>query len=84
MTPDCVPLVYGSTTAPDGASYGLLGLQTSQVTYSSLGTAGTPDARLQIKVAGVPVVTWIPFISGSYTLPPITATMPAQSLGATN
>jgi Flp pilus assembly protein TadG len=77
-------LVYGSTTAPDGAAYGLLGLQTSQVTYSSLGTAGTPDARLQIKVAGVPVVTWIPFISGSYTLPPITATMPAQSLGATN
>lgn len=77
-------LVFNSTTAPEGATYGLLGLKTSQVTYSSQGASGTPDARLQIKVAGVPVVTWIPFISGSYTLPSITATMPAQSLGAQN
>jgi hypothetical protein len=61
-----------------------MGLLTSQVTYQTLGTAGTPDYRIQVKVSGVPALTWIPYISGTYTLAPIIATMPAQSLGATN
>jgi len=77
-------LVYNSTTAPDNSPPGYLGLQTSQVSYQTLGTAGDPDYRLQVKVTGVPVLTWIPYISARYTLAPIVATMPAQSLGATN
>ena len=77
-------LVYNSTTAPNGGGAGFLGLQTSNVTYQSVGTAGTSNYLLQVKVSGIPATTWIPFISGTYTLPPITATMPAQSLGATN
>ena len=77
-------LVYNSTTAPNGGGAGFLGLQTSNVTYQTLGTSGTPDYMLQVKVSGVPAVTWIPYISKTYTLAPITAAMPAQSLGATN
>jgi Flp pilus assembly protein TadG len=77
-------LVYNSTTAPGGGGAGFLGLQTSNVTYQTLGTSGAPDYMLQVKVSGVSAVTWIPFISGSYTLAPITAALPAQSLGATN
>lgn len=77
-------LVYNSTTAPGGGAAGYMGLQTTQVSYQTLGTLGQPDYRLQVKVTGVPVLTWIPFIARSYTLAPITATAPAQSLGATN
>ena len=75
-------LVYNSTTAGSGA--GFLGLQTSEVTYNALGNVGDPDYRLQVVVSGVPMLTWIPYIAGSYNAPPITVTMPAQSLGATN
>ena len=77
-------LVYNSTTAPNGGGAGLLGLLTTQVTYQTLGTAGRPDYRLQVKVSGVPALVFTPFIAGSYSLAPITATMPAQSLGSVN
>lgn len=77
-------LVYNNTTAPSGGGPGYLGLLPSQVSCSLLGTQGYPDYRLQVKVTGVPVLTWIPFVSGQYTLPSIAATMPAESLGATN
>ena len=79
-------LCYNSTTAPSGGptTPGYLGLLPSQVRYQALGKAGTPDYRLQVVVSGVPMLTWIPYISGRYTAAPITATMPAQSLGATN
>ena len=77
-------LVYNSTTAPGGGGAGYMGLLTSEVSYQTLGTAGDSDYRLQVKVSGVPVLTWIPFISGSYTLAPVMATMPAESLGASN
>jgi Flp pilus assembly protein TadG len=77
-------LVYNSTTAPNGGGAGFLGLQTSNVTYQTLGTSGTPDYMIQVKVSGIQAITWIPYISGAYTLAPITFAMPAQSLGATN
>ena len=77
-------LVYNSTTAPDGGGAGYMGLKTSQVSSSFLGTAGAPDYRLQVKVSGVPVLTFIPYMANTYTLAPIIATMPAESLGATN
>jgi Flp pilus assembly protein TadG len=77
-------LVYSSTTAPTGSTSGFLGLQTSQVSYQTLGTSGAADYRLQVKVSGVPALTWIPYVSGQYTLAPVVATIPAESLGATN
>jgi hypothetical protein len=89
-------LVYNSTVAPgnggndfgngagDQKPAGYLGLLPSQVSYSALGTAGAADYRLQVTVSGVPAFTWIPYIAGTYALAPMVATMPAQSLGATN
>lgn len=77
-------LVYNSTTAPNGGGAGFLGLQTSNVTYQKLGTSGTPDYMIQVKVSGIQAITWIPYISKAYTLAPITFALPVQSLGATN
>jgi Flp pilus assembly protein TadG len=77
-------VVYNSITAPNGGGPGYLGLLTSQVSYTTLNAAGTPDYSLQVMVSGVPVFTWIPYMAGKYTAPPIFATMPAQSLGAVN
>ena len=77
-------LVYNNTAAPNGGGAGFLGLLTTQVTYTTLGTAGASDYRLQVKVSGVPALTWIPYMAGQYMLAPIIATTPAQSLGATN
>lgn len=77
-------LVYGSTTSPGGSAIGFPGLKTSNVSYTTLGTMGTADYRLQIKVTGISLFTWIPGIAGTYTAQPVVVTMPAQSLGATS
>jgi len=77
-------LCFENTTAPNGATAGFLGLKPSQVTYQLLGMAGKPDYRVQVKVTGVPVLTVVPGMAGTYTLAPVTATAPAQSLGAAN
>ena len=79
-------LCYNTTTAPPGgnSTSGYLGLTPSQVTYTTLGTAGAADSRLQVQVSGVQIFTWIPYMAGKYKAPTITATFPAQSLGATS
>ncbi len=77
-------LVYNSTTAPTGGGSGYLGLTTSEVSYSTVGTSGAADYRMQVTVSNVPAFLWIPYIAGKYTLPPITATMVTQSMGSTN
>jgi Flp pilus assembly protein TadG len=63
---------------------GFLGLLPSQVTFTSYPDSGIGDARYQVTVQGVPLFTWIPFMAGQYNSPTVTATMPVQSLGATN
>ena len=87
---------YGSTTAPSsqgsqqgtqtaqGTSPGFMGLLPSEVSYSLLGTAGTPTYRAKLVVSGIPVIVFIPLMAGNYAIPPVTVVMPAQSLGATN
>jgi Flp pilus assembly protein TadG len=77
---------YNSIAAPGGntSTPGLLGLLPSQVTFQSLGTAGASDHRFQVTIQGVPMYTWIPYMAGKYTAAPAIATLPAQSLGATN
>lgn len=76
---------YNSTTAPGGDNTvpGYMGVLPSQVTYQTLGSSTSPDYRLQVVVSGIPMFTWIPYIAGQYTAPPITVTTAAQSLGAT-
>lgn len=85
-------VVYGSADSAqnngnnqsDSQQPGFLGLLPSQVTFTSFPDSGIGDARYQVTVQGVPLFTWIPFISGQYNSPTVTATMPVQSLGATN
>ncbi|MFM2125752.1 MAG: hypothetical protein RL328_2203 [Acidobacteriota bacterium] len=77
-------LVYGTADAAAQTAPGRLGLLPSQVTYATLGTAGTSNYRVQVKVSGVPAVLFIPKLAGHYTLPSVTATVPAQSMGAAN
>lgn len=77
-------LCFENTTAPSGAVVGFLGLKPSHVSYQLLGTPGKPDYRVQVQVTGVPVLAVVPGMAGTYTLPPFTATAPAQSLGAVN
>lgn len=77
-------VVYGSTTAPDGGGAGLMGLTTSEVTFNTIADSGIGDARYQVVVSGVPLLTWIPYMAGKYSAPTVTATAPVQSQGATN
>jgi hypothetical protein len=77
-------VVYGSTTAPSGNPPGFLGLLPSQVTLTSYADSGINDGRYQVTVSGVPLFTWIPYIAGQYSSPTVTATMPVESLGASN
>ena len=77
-------LVYGSADTTVQTAPGRLGLLPSQVTYATLGTSGTSNYRVQVKVSGVPAVLFIPKLAGHYTLPSVIATVPAQSMGATN
>ncbi|HWY46492.1 MAG TPA: TadE/TadG family type IV pilus assembly protein [Bryobacteraceae bacterium] len=77
-------VVYGSTTAPDGGGAGLMGLTTSEVSFNSIADSGIGDARYQVTVSGVPLLTWIPYMAGRYTAPTVIATAPVQSQGATN
>jgi len=74
---------YNSTTAPDGNPPGFLGLLPSQVTLTKLADSGANDARYQVGIQGVSLFMWIPYIAGSYTMPPVIATMPVGSAGAT-
>ena len=77
---------YNSTSAPSGGNTtaGFLGLLPSEVSVSTLGTSGQPDYRIQVKISNIPMLTWIPYMHGNYTAPPIIVTMPAASLGATS
>ena len=81
-------LCYNTTTAPAAingvVTPGLLGCLPSTVTVSTLGTSGSSDYRLQVKVSGIQVLTWIPYMAGRYTLGPMIAIMPIESQGATN
>ena len=69
-----------------------LDVDTSLATFADLGsendhgerTQGDWDYRFQVKVSGVPALIMTPYLAGTYTLAPIVATLPAQSMGSTN
>ena len=82
-------LVYNDANSTStGAGY--MGLTTSEVTASYLGTSGTPDYRVQVKVSGVSVFPvqlfseWSLIGSGSFSAPPVVITMPVESAGSTS
>ena len=82
-------VVYGTPTAPPGNDEnptppGYFGLTPSQVTLTTYPDSGIGDARYQVTVQGVQLFTFIPYISGTYHAPPVIATAPVQSQGATN
>ena len=79
-------VAYNSTSAPGGGTStpGLMGVLPSNVSYSKLGTAGDPSYCVKVSIAGVTAFTVVPYMAGRYTLPTITVSLPAQSLGATN
>ena len=79
-------LVFGKTQMPDDSASkpGFMGLLTSQVAYTVLGTQRDGDLRVQVKVTGIQAVMFIPWISSRYVFPTVTVELPAQSLGATN
>ena len=90
-SPDSVAnyFAYGSTTAPSsqgtqGTPPGFMGLLPSEVSYSLQGTAGTPTYRAKLVVSGIPAIVFIPLMAGTYSIPPVTVVVPAQSMGATN
>jgi Flp pilus assembly protein TadG len=76
-------LVFNSSTAPAGATFGIMGLKPSNVSFQKLGASGAADYRVQVRVTGVPVSLFIPFMAGTYTAAPVTVTVAAQSMGAT-
>jgi Flp pilus assembly protein TadG len=77
---------YNSINAPSGGTTtpGLLGLLPSEITYTTLGASASPDYRLQVVVKDVPMTLLFPGMKGTYNAAPITATAPAQGMGATN
>ena len=79
-------VAYNSTSAPAGGTTtpGLMGVLPSKVSYSTIGTAGNPAYCVKVTIAGVSAFTVVPYMAGTLTLPTITVSVPAQSLGAIN
>lgn len=81
-------VAYNSTSAPAGGRSGLMGVLPSNVSYSKTGTAGDPNCTaddpscyVKVSIHDVTAFTVIPYMAGTYTLPVITVSLPAQSLG---
>jgi hypothetical protein len=77
-------VAYNSTSAPAGGAPGLMGVLPSNVTYTPPPATADPSNCVKVSIAGVTAFANIPYMSGRYTLPTITVSVPAQSLGATN
>ncbi|HEY3458951.1 MAG TPA: TadE/TadG family type IV pilus assembly protein [Bryobacteraceae bacterium] len=79
-------VAYNSTRAPAGGNTtpGLMGVLPSKVSYTPPTTACDPSCYVKVTIAGVTAFTVVPYMAGRYTLPTITVSLPAGSLGATN
>src|SRR5579871_6399745 len=73
-------VLYNSATAPSGSAAGFFGLTTSEVTVNRLGTPGNWDDRIQVTISNYPMFDFVPLLSHSYTVPPISVTIPVGSL----
>lgn len=77
-------VLYNSATAPGGSTTGFFGLTASEVTVTRLGTAGTWNDRVQVTISNYPMFDFVPLLSHSYTVPPITVTIPVGNLGSSS
>jgi Flp pilus assembly protein TadG len=80
-------VAYNSTSAPGGGTStpGLMGVLPSNVAYSvPTGPDGDPSNYVKVTIRDVRAFTVIPYMAGTYTLPTITVSLPAQSLGKTD
>ena len=74
-------VVYNSDTAPNGATSGLFGLQTSQVTVTPTPTSGAPT-YVEVKISGFPIQLLSPYLTKSYTHHPIIATRKTENIAS--
>jgi Flp pilus assembly protein TadG len=76
---------YNQLTAPDGGTStpGILGMLPMEVTYLTP-TTGAPSCCVKLTISGVNALLFTPKLAGTMALPPITLTLPTQSMGATN
>jgi len=77
-------VLYNSGTAPSGNPPGFFGLTSSEVSVQRLGTAGNWDDRIQVTISNYPMFDFVPLLKHTYTVPPITVTIPVGSLGSTS
>jgi uncharacterized membrane protein len=69
---------YNSTT---GSGVGFFGLAPSNVSVTTIDVNG--QQFIKVTISGIQAVRFIPYIAGSFTMPVVSATELAQSLGAT-
>ena len=73
-------VIYGSPTAPAGATSGMFGLKAGNVKVELLGSEITYDHRIVITVSGYTWTHFTPFFAGSYTGRPVVVSLPAEDL----
>ena len=77
-------VLYNNATAPAGNPAGFFGLTSTNVVVTRLGTAGNWDDRIQVTISNYPMFDFVPLLEHTYTVPPITVTVPVGSLGSTS
>jgi hypothetical protein len=75
-------VVLYNNPSPTGTPKPLLGLTATMVTVTQTG-AGTPEARIEVRIVNYPFRFFNPLIKGLYTAKPIFVTMPMEGMGAT-
>jgi hypothetical protein len=74
-------VLYNTPTPADG-SRALLGLTASMVSVTQA-NAGTPEARIVVRVVNYPFRFFNPLVKGLYAAKPISVSMPMEGMGAT-
>lgn len=70
-------VLYNSTTA--GGTYGILGLQSGNVSVARNGTAGDTSDAITVTISGYQYVLVVPGWAGTYNGKPITVTIPVEN-----
>lgn len=73
-------VLYGQPATPPSGTGGYFGLTTSMVQVTTE-DSGTDDYRVTVLISGYPFLVLSPFITGSYTGPAITISVPIGLTG---
>jgi len=71
-------VLYGQTTAPDGASSGVFGLSPAMVVVERSGV-GTTGERITVSIVNYPYRLYSPWIGGVLAASPVTASLPVEA-----